>query len=96
MKRTAKHTTETIASILAAILAAILTTAALAGCGARGEGTSEPDPRTSTACKRWSNTSMRECGVELQDTRRVTCVDSTAGMSCDWAHADGADKGWDE
>lgn len=47
MKRTAKHTTETIASILAAIL----TTAALAGCGVRGEGTSEPDPRTSTACK---------------------------------------------
>lgn len=51
MKRTAKHATETIASILAAILAAILTTAALAGCGARGEGTFEPDPRTSTACK---------------------------------------------
>lgn len=49
MKRTAKHTTETIASILAAILAAILTTAALAGCGARGEGTSEPVPRTGTA-----------------------------------------------
>ena len=92
MKRTAKHATETIASILAAILAAILTTAALAGCGARGEGTFEPDPRTSTACKRWSNTSMRECVVELQDTRRVTCVSSTAGMSCDWAHADGADK----
>ena len=92
MKRTAKHTTETIASILAAILAAILTTAALAGCGPRGEGTSEPDPRTSTACKRWSNTSMRECVVELQDTRRVTCVDSTVGMSCDWAHADGSDK----
>ena len=74
------------------LTAAILTTAALAGCGARGEGTSEPDPRTSTACKRWSNTSMRECVVELQDTRRVTCVSSTAGMSCDWAHADGADK----
>lgn len=63
MKRTAKHTTETIATT-AVILAAILTTAALAGCGARREGTSEPDPRTSTACKR-----------------------------CDWAHADGADKG---
>lgn len=87
MKRTAKHTTETIASILAAILAAILTTAALAGCGPRGEGTSEPDPRTSTACKRWSNTSMRECVVELQDTRRVTCVASTVGMSCDYAQA---------
>lgn len=92
MKRTAKHTTETIASILAAILAAILTTAALAGCGPRGEGTSEPDPRTSTACKRWSNTSMRECVVELQDARRVTCVSSTAGMSCDWDHVSGADK----
>lgn len=92
MKRTAKHTTKTIASILAAILAAILTTAALAGCGARGEGTSEPVPRTGTACKRWSNTSMRECVVELQDTRRVTCVSSTVGMSCDWAHADGSDK----
>lgn len=34
---------------------------------------------------RWEGT------VELNDTRRVPCVATGYGMSCDWAHADGAD-----
>ena len=29
--------------------------------------------------------------IELNDTRRVPCVATGYGMSCDWAHADGAD-----
>lgn len=29
--------------------------------------------------------------VQLNDTRRVPCVATGYGMSCDWAHADGAD-----
>lgn len=34
--------------------------------------------------------------VELNDTRKVTCVlvisdNKVSGMSCDWAHASGAD-----
>ena len=29
--------------------------------------------------------------IELNDTRRVHCVATGYGMSCDWAHADGAD-----
>ena len=32
-----------------------------------------------------------ECTIELNDTRRVPCVATGYGMSCDWAHADGAD-----
>lgn len=34
---------------------------------------------------RWEGT------IELNDTRRVPCVATDYGMSCDWAHADGAD-----
>lgn len=34
---------------------------------------------------RWQGT------IELDDTRRVPCVATGYGMSCDWAHADGAD-----
>lgn len=29
--------------------------------------------------------------IQLNDTRRVPCVATDYGMSCDWAHADGAD-----
>lgn len=34
---------------------------------------------------RWEGT------IELNDTRRVPCVATGYGMSCDWAHADGTD-----
>ena len=34
---------------------------------------------------RWEGT------IQLDDTRRVPCVATGYGMSCDWAHADGAD-----
>ena len=34
---------------------------------------------------RWEGT------IELSDTRRVPCVATGYGLSCDWAHADGAD-----
>ena len=29
--------------------------------------------------------------IQLNDTRRVPCVATGYGLSCDWAHADGAD-----
>lgn len=34
---------------------------------------------------RWQGT------IQLDDTRRVPCVANEYGLSCDWAHADGAD-----
>lgn len=34
---------------------------------------------------RWEGT------IQLDDTRRVPCVATGYGLSCDWAHADGAD-----
>lgn len=34
---------------------------------------------------RWQGT------IQLDDTRRVPCVANGYGLSCDWAHADGAD-----
>lgn len=34
--------------------------------------------------------------VPIGETRYVTCVGYGGnGITCDWAHADGADKGWD-
>lgn len=37
-----------------------------------------------------------QCDVTMRDTRRVTCLVYNgmreAGMSCDWAHADGSDN----
>ena len=29
--------------------------------------------------------------IQLDDTRRVPCVATNYGMSCDWLHADGTD-----
>ena len=29
--------------------------------------------------------------IQLDDTRRVPCVATDYGMSCDWLHADGTD-----
>ena len=34
---------------------------------------------------RWEGT------IQLNDTRRVPCVATGYGLSCDWVHADGAD-----
>ena len=34
---------------------------------------------------RWEGT------IQLDDTRRVPCVATNYGMSCDWLHADGTD-----
>lgn len=58
----------------------------LAGCA---KGTYD-DPRTGY-----------EQVYRLDDGRRVTCIRDTGGtnglgLSCDWAHADGADKGWSQ
>ena len=56
---------------------------ALAGCGSTPH---EPE----------DSTKFQTCTVTMPDTRRVTCVFyngyTEAAMSCDWAHADGADK----
>lgn len=36
---------------------------------------------------------IQTCRVTMPDSRRVTCILASSGLSCDWAHADGADKG---
>lgn len=73
---------------------------ALAGC----EGTpidSSADKHTEAVtqseCSTY-NAQWETCTITMPDSRRVTCIahNSNAGISCDWAHADGADKGWTE
>lgn len=71
---------------------------ALAGCGSTPH---EPkDSTTESATRSQCSSDSRKfqtCTVTMPDTRRVTCVffnghTTEAAMSCDWAHADGADK----
>lgn len=69
---------------------------ALAGCGsapAHAVGSIEAQ------CSDMDD-EFRECVITLNDTRKVDCVVYSGykqgGLSCDWAHTDGADKGWDE
>lgn len=70
---------------------------ALAGCGSAPH---EPkDSTTESATRSQCSSDSRKfqtCTVTMPDTRRVTCVFyngyAEAAMSCDWAHADGADK----
>lgn len=74
--------------ITAIILAATLTFA-LAGCG-HADVTDGP----SMAC---DGDGLTECTVTMRDGRRVQCIvrdssPSRSGISCDWAHADGADN----
>lgn len=66
---------------------------ALAGCDTAGES-SDGDP---TDCA-YPGHGFRQCEITLNDTRKVTCVKFGGyrvggGMSCDWDHAGGADRG---
>lgn len=75
-------------SVTAIILAATTLTA-LAGCD-HADVTDGP----SMTC---DGDGVVECAVTMRDGRRVHCIvmQSNAyrsGISCDWAHADGADK----
>ena len=48
-------------------------------------------------CPAPRDNSVAACVVTLPDTRRVTCVRANnGGITCDWDHTDGADKGWDK
>lgn len=100
MKRIAKHINETltptILTSLAALATAILMLAA-ASCSPRVSGETEDEPSAVVSKCSYFDDDFRQCEVTLDDTRRVVCVEtSRGGVSCDWAHTDGADKGWDE
>lgn len=94
---TLKTDRETIMKRLTTITLAALTLLALAGCGSTPH---EPkDSTTESATRSQCSSDSRKfqtCTVTMPDTRRVTCVFydgyTEAATSCDWAHADGADK----
>lgn len=65
------------------VLALILTLAACEGF---------TDRRVDSDCLVLDDAGVYACTVRLDDTRRVPCLVHTGGgLSCDWAHADGAD-----
>lgn len=74
---------------------------ALAGCGSASEPSTPAHAVRSieSQCSAWDD-EFRECVITLTATRQVDCVVYSyyqqGGLSCDWAHTDGADKGWDE
>lgn len=68
---------------------------ALAGCGSAPHEPEDSTTESATRSQCSSDSSkFQTCTVTMPDTRRVTCVfyTSNRAMSCDWAHADGADK----
>lgn len=64
---------------------------ALAGCGSMAAA-DDPSP---TTAQRQGSDGWNTCTITMPDTRRVTCIEDVAShglaLSCDWAHADGAD-----
>lgn len=86
----------TLAKRILALAAIMFCITALAGC----EGTpidSSADKHTEAVtqseCSTY-NAQWETCTITMPDSRRVTCIahNSNAGISCDWAHADGADR----
>lgn len=73
---------------LTTITLAALTLLALTGCGVTGT------PDSPTIVQRTSNGSDPYWETyRLPDGRRVSCIlTNRGGISCDWTHADGADK----
>lgn len=79
-----------IMTAIAAAILAVTLSAMLAGCGA---GADADGPYMTCS----GSASPKACTVTMDDGRRVQCVvlDGSAyrsGISCDWAHADGADN----
>ena len=69
---------------------------ALAACGtATQDNTGEDEANDDIVCAEVA-ANIYQCDVTMRDTRRVTCLvydgKLRAGISCDWAHADGSDN----
>lgn len=69
---------------------------ALAACGtAMQDNTGEDEGNDDIVCATVA-ANIYQCDATMRDTRRVTCLVYNgmreAGMSCDWAHADGSDN----
>ncbi|MBT1171728.1 hypothetical protein [Bifidobacterium sp. SO4] len=68
------------------------------GCGHEEEPDQSTEAVTKSECSRRDATlRFATCVITMPDSRRVTCIIPAVGspkaMSCDWAHADGADQG---
>lgn len=79
-----------------ALAATAIIMMALAACGtATQDNTGEDEANDDIVCATVA-ANIYQCDVTMRDTRRVTCLvyngNLEAGMSCDWAHADGSDN----
>lgn len=79
-----------------ALAATSIITLALTACGtATQDNTGEDETNDDIVCAEVAS-HIYQCDVPMRDTRRVTCLvydgKLRAGMSCDWAHADGSDN----
>ena len=73
-----------------------IVTLSLSACGtATQDNTGEDEANDDIVCATVAS-SIYQCDVTMRDKRRVTCLVYNdireAGMSCDWAHADGSDN----
>lgn len=79
-----------------ALATTAIITLALAACGtATQDNTGDNEANDDIVCATVAS-HIYQCDVTMRDTRRVTCLVYNgireAGMSCDWAHADGSDN----
>lgn len=79
-----------------ALATTAIITLALTACGtAMQDNTGEDEGNDDIVCTEVA-ANIYQCDVTMRDTRRVTCLvydgKLRAGMSCDWAHADGSDN----
>lgn len=73
----------------------------LTGCGSEPEADLITEAVTKSECSsRDAMLDFSTCTITMPDSRRVTCIIPAGrypeAMSCDWAHADGTDKGASE
>ncbi|MBW3093089.1 hypothetical protein KIH79_09180 [Bifidobacterium sp. 82T10] len=78
------------------IITATITTLILIACAGCGQTVSEDGQGRIDCADQGAGYALCSYKVPIGETRYVTCVASDRGLSCDWAHADGADQGRSE
>ena len=73
-----------------------IVTLSLAACGTATQNNNGDNEANDDIVCATVASHIYQCDVTMRDTRRVTCLVYNgmreAGMSCDWAHADGSDN----
>lgn len=78
-----------LTALACTVICTIICTATLGGCAA---GTYDDPIATDGTTYDSDGISAEERVFKTKDGRRVNCITYRKGLSCDWNHADGADR----